>query len=74
MYAEGGAQLNFTDCGFTGNEARSTGDNADRTTWGGACAMFGVTPRYTRCTFTNNAAISTGNGGGWRRAPSYAQK
>ncbi|MEY5061074.1 MAG: hypothetical protein RIS45_995, partial [Planctomycetota bacterium] len=68
VYAEGGAQLNFTDCGFTGNEARSTGDNADRTTWGGACAMFGVTPRYTRCTFTNNAAISTGNGSGWRRA------
>jgi hypothetical protein len=68
IYAEGGAQLNFTDCGFTGNRALSTGDNADRWTWGGACAMFGVTPRYTRCNFTDNAAISTGNGGGWRRA------
>ena len=68
IYAEGGAQLNFNDCGFTGNRALSTGDNADRWTWGGACAMFGVTPRYTRCNFTDNAAISTGNGGGWRRA------
>ena len=68
VYAEGGAQLNFTDCGFTGNEARSSGDNADRTTWGGACAMFGVTPRYTRCNFTNNGSVASGNGGGWRRA------
>jgi len=68
VYAEGGAQMNFTDCDFAENRALSSGDNADRTTWGGACAMFGVTPRYTRCNFTNNAAISTGNGGGWRRA------
>jgi hypothetical protein len=68
IYAEGGASLNFTDCDFTGNSVKATGNNADQSSFGGACAMFGVTPRFTRCIFTGNMSQANGTGGGWRRA------
>lgn len=68
VYAEGAATLNFTDCDFTGNAVKATGNNADQWSYGGACGMFGVTPKFTRCNFTNNVSQSNGSGSGWRRA------
>ena len=68
VYAEGGAALNFTDCDFTGNAVKATGNNGDQWAYGGACGMFGVTPKFTRCSFNDNLSQANGTGSGWRRA------
>lgn len=68
VYAEGGAALSFTDCDFTGNAVKATGNNGDQWAYGGACGMFGVTPKFTRCSFNDNLSQANGTGSGWRRA------